>query len=91
MSAERPADRPPRRSGAPTGNATMSATFELVPGTKTTPAYIVVRLPVNPNPPPSKSSGKTVIVAPTGGNAATPITVNGKVVKVGMTAFIPAE
>jgi hypothetical protein len=69
----------------------MSATFELVPGTKTAPATLVVRIPVNPNQPPSKSSGKTLIVATTGGNAVTGLTHNGKPVKVGLTAFIPAE
>jgi hypothetical protein len=67
----------------------MSATFELVPATKTAPAVLVVRIPVNSNPPLS-STGKTKIVATTHGNQPTPLTVDGQVVKVGLTAFVKA-
>ncbi len=67
----------------------MSATYELVPATKTSPATLVVRIPVNAAPPLS-STGKTKIVASTHGNQPTPITVDGQTVKVGLTAFIKA-
>lgn len=65
----------------------MSATYELKPATKTTPAVLVVTIPVNPEPPLS-STGKTRIVASTHGNQPTTLTVNGQTVKVGLTAFI---
>lgn len=67
----------------------MSATYELVPATKNAPATLVVRIPVN-SAPPLSSTGKTKIVASTHGNQPTPITVDGQVVKVGLTAFIKA-
>jgi len=67
----------------------MSATYTLEPATKTQPATLVVRIPVNANPPLS-STGKTKIVASTHGNQPTPITVDGQVVKVGLTAFVKA-
>ena len=53
------------------------------------PATLVVRVPVNAEPPLS-STGKTRIVASTHGNQATEITVNGQPVKVGLTAFVKA-
>jgi hypothetical protein len=65
----------------------MSATYELRPATKTAPAVLIVTLPINPEPPLS-STGKTKIVASTHGNQPTPITINGQVVKVGLTAFV---
>lgn len=67
----------------------MSATYELRPATKTQPATLVVTIPVNQDPPLS-STGKTRIVASTHGNQPTPITVNGQVVKIGLTAFVKA-
>lgn len=67
----------------------MSATYELRPATKTSPAALVVTIPVNSNPPLS-STGKTKIVASTHGNQPTTITVDGQIVKVGLTAFIKA-
>jgi hypothetical protein len=67
----------------------MSATYELKPATKTAPAVLVVTIPVNPDAPLS-STGKTRIVASTHGNQPTPITVNGQVVKIGLTAFYKA-
>lgn len=48
--------------------------------------FLVVRVPVNATPVPS-STGKSLIVATTGGNQPTAITVDGKTVKVGLTAF----
>ena len=67
----------------------MSATYELRPATKTAPAALVVTIPVNTDPPLS-STGKTRIVASTHGNQPTTLTVNGQVVKVGLTAFVKA-
>lgn len=67
----------------------MNPTYELRPATKTAPATLVVTLPVNPDAPLS-STGKTRIVASTHGNQATPITINGQVVKIGLTAFYKA-
>ena len=67
----------------------MSAVYTLEPATKNGPATLVVRIPVNTDPPLS-STGKTRIVASTHGNQPTTITVDGQVVKVGLTAFIRA-
>lgn len=67
----------------------MSATYELVPASKNGPATLVVRIPVNTDPPLS-STGKTRIVASTHGNQPTTLQVNGQVVKVGLTAFVKA-
>lgn len=67
----------------------MSATYELRPATKNSPAVLVVTIPVNPEPPLS-STGKTRIVASTHGNQPTTLTVNGQTVKVGLTAFVKA-
>jgi hypothetical protein len=67
----------------------MSATYELKPATKTAPAVLVVTIPVNPDAPLS-STGKTRIVASTHGNQPTPISVNGQIVRVGLTAFYKA-
>lgn len=67
----------------------MSATYEIVPATKSAPATLVVRIPVNQDPPLS-STGKTRIVASTHGNQPTTVTVNGQVVRVGLTAFYKA-
>ena len=49
---------------------------------------LVVRIPVQDPPRPSKS-GKTLIVASSGGNQATTAEVNGKPVVVGLNAYIP--
>lgn len=67
----------------------MSATYEIRPATKTSPAVLVVTIPVNPEPPLS-STGKTRIIASTHGNQPTTLTVNGQTVKVGLTAFVKA-
>ena len=67
----------------------MSAVYTLEPATKNSPATLVVRLPVNTDPPLS-STGKTRIVASTHGNQPTTITVNGQIVKIGLTAFVKA-
>lgn len=67
----------------------MSAVYTLEPATKTAPATLVVRIPVNTDPPLS-STGKTRIVASTHGNQPTTITVNGQIVKIGLTAFVKA-
>jgi hypothetical protein len=50
---------------------------------------LVIRLPINAEPPLS-STGKTRIVASTHGNQATSVVVNGEVVKIGCTAFYRA-
>lgn len=67
----------------------MSATYAIEPATKNAPATLVVRIPVNTDPPLS-STGKTRIVASTHGNQPTTVTVNGQVVRVGLTAFYKA-
>jgi len=48
---------------------------------------LVVRIPLQDPPRPSKS-GKTLVVATTGGNQATTAEVNGKPVVVGINAYI---
>lgn len=48
---------------------------------------LVIRLPLNENPTPSKS-GKTSVIASTHGNKVTEIEVNGKPVTVGVNAYI---
>lgn len=67
----------------------MSTTYELRPATKTSPAVLVVTVPINIDPPLS-STGKTRIVATTHGNQPSTITINGQTVKVGLTAFVKA-
>lgn len=47
---------------------------------------LVIRIPMQ-NPTPSKT-GKTLIVASTGGNVATTATVDGKPVIIGLNAYI---
>ena len=68
----------------------MSATYELRPGTKTAPAVLVITIPVNQNPPAS-STGKTLTVASTHGFQTTPLTIDGKPVKVSLNASIRAN
>jgi len=48
---------------------------------------LVVRIPVNDPPSPSKS-GKTLIVASSGGNRATAAVVDGQPVVIGLNAYI---
>lgn len=48
-------------------------------------------IPMNPAPFPLSSTGKTLSVASSGGNQATTIQVDGKVLKVGVNAFIGAD
>jgi len=47
---------------------------------------LIVRIPVNDPPTPSKS-GKSMIVATSGGNMATTLVVNGKPVTIGLNAY----
>ena len=47
---------------------------------------LIVRIPVNDPPTPSKS-GKSMIVATSGGNMATTLVVNGKSVTIGLNAY----
>ena len=47
---------------------------------------LVIRIPLE-KPKPS-SSGKTLIVASTGGNVQTDVEVNGKPIFVGLNAYI---
>lgn len=49
---------------------------------------LVIRIPVERPPRPSKS-GKTLIVATSSGNVTTDVTVEGKQVVVGLNAYIP--
>ena len=49
---------------------------------------LVIRIPVQDPPRPSKT-GKTLIVATSGGNVATTANVDGKPVIVGLNAYIP--
>ena len=49
---------------------------------------LVVRVPLNPVPVPSKSSGKTLIVASTHGNKPSDAEVNGQKVTVSVNAYI---
>lgn len=51
---------------------------------------LIIAIPLQ-TPTPSKSSGKTLVVASTHGNKATTATVNGKVVTIGLNAYIPAN
>ena len=48
---------------------------------------LVLRIPLLPAPTRSKS-GKTMLVATSGGNVVTEATVNGKPVTVGLNAYI---
>ena len=49
---------------------------------------LVIRIPVETPPRPSKS-GKTMIVATSAGNVTTDCIVDGKQVVVGLNAYIP--
>jgi len=49
---------------------------------------LVLELPIDPNPQPSKS-GKTFLVAGTGGFIKTTAIINGKSVSVAVNATIP--
>lgn len=48
---------------------------------------LVVRIPLNDPPAPSKS-GKTLVVASSHGNQPTAVEVNGKPVTIGLNAYI---
>lgn len=48
---------------------------------------LVITLPMNATPIPS-GSGKSLIVASTGGNKESEVTVNGKKVTIGCNAYI---
>lgn len=52
---------------------------------------LVIRVPMNPTPEPSKSSGKTLVVASSRGNQQTEVEVNGQKVIVGVNAYIYRE
>ena len=49
---------------------------------------LVIRLQLNDPPVPSKSSGKTLVVASSHGNKATEVKVNGQPVTIGVNAYI---
>ena len=49
---------------------------------------LVIRVPLR-TPAPSKS-GKTLVVATTGGNLRTAVLVEGKPLTIGLNAYIPA-
>ena len=49
---------------------------------------LIIEIPVQDPPRPSKT-GKTLIVASSGGNQATAAQVDGKPVIVGLNAYIP--
>lgn len=48
---------------------------------------LILRIPLLPQPTRSKS-GKTMLVATSGGNVVTEATVNGKPVTIGLNAYI---
>lgn len=48
---------------------------------------LVIRIPVETPPKPSKS-GKSLIVASTGGNVVTAVIVDGRPVTLGLNAYI---
>jgi hypothetical protein len=48
---------------------------------------LVIRIPLLPEPTRSKS-GKTMLVATSGGNIVTKAEVNGKAITVGLNAYI---
>lgn len=48
---------------------------------------LIIRIPVN-NPPAPSKSGKSLIVASTGGNMTTTVQVGGKPLIVGLNAYI---
>lgn len=50
---------------------------------------LVIRIPVE-NPPRPSKSGKSLIVATSGGNQTTSATVDGKRVVIGLNAYIPS-
>ena len=43
---------------------------------------------INLNPPRPSASGKTLVVASTGGNVATSATIDGKPITIGLNAYI---
>lgn len=49
---------------------------------------LIIRIPMSTVPVPS-ASGKTLIVASSGGNQKTAVTVQGKQVVIGLNAYIP--
>jgi hypothetical protein len=50
--------------------------------------HLVIRIPLE-EPRPS-SSGKTLIVASTGGNVVTSVKLNGQAITIGLNAYIKA-
>jgi hypothetical protein len=51
---------------------------------------LVISIPVN-NPMPLSKTGKSKLVASTGGNLVTAIQIDGKPVKIGLNAFVDAQ
>lgn len=49
--------------------------------------FLVIKLPIEHR---ASKSGKSIVVATTGGNIPAPVTVDGKTVRVGVNAYIPA-
>lgn len=60
------------------------------PSTTVEDGMLVIRLPINDPPRPS-ASGKTLIVAGTGGFASTTAVIAGKQVSISVNATIPVR
>lgn len=52
---------------------------------------LVLRIPANVDNPPESKSGKTLVIASSRGNQSTGLEVKGRVVVVGLNAYIPNE
>jgi len=54
--------------------------------------HLIISIPMNDKANlPASASGKTLIVASTGGNKETDLVVNGKKVTIGLNAYIYAK
>ena len=69
----------------------MSAEVKIVSkqGDTSGTKYLQILIPIEKSPQPSKTSGKTLIVASTHGNQKTGLEVSGGQLTIGVTAFIP--
>jgi hypothetical protein len=63
-------------------------TRRLVMNVKIENGELVIRIKMKDPPRPSKS-GKTLLVATSGGIAKTDVTVDGKQLSIGLNAFVP--
>ena len=52
---------------------------------------LVIRVPMNAEPLPESSTGKTLVVASSRGNKTTTLKVAGRSVVVGLNAYVYAE